>query len=360
MKTLLDFFKNNKIIAILILLVSIPIVLYPRFDMQDISLVKPFVGVPKGELTPDQRNYLHFVEYFRGEMPLDSCHAPYSFRPLVPFTASLLPFKPMTSINIVNTFSVILTVIFIFLTLKRLHFDFELRIVGCLLYVISFPTFYYSTTGHIDATATMLLFAIVLARISERDWALMPLMILAALAKETSLILFPFLLLHLYLSKIPSHLSMNIGSFFKMLKLPKDKNSRLSYIYIWSSLILYLGSIYAARLLFGTFGDGSYYFWYPTLEHLADNIFRFKTYFSLLISFGFPGLLSLLYLLKMKNRWTEPLFASFMIGIIVSLLLWFYSYISAYADGRFIWTAYPFMVPVAIRYLQLKTSTLRF
>ena len=126
MKTLLDFFKNNKIIAILILLVSIPIVLYPRFDMQDISLVKPFVGVPKGELTPDQRNYLHFVEYFRGEMPLDSCHAPYSFRPLVPFTASLLPFKPMTSIKIVNTFSVILTVIFIFLTLKRLHFDFEL------------------------------------------------------------------------------------------------------------------------------------------------------------------------------------------------------------------------------------------
>jgi len=273
MKFILDFFKKNKVVAILILLTSIPLVLYPRFDMQDIAIIRPFVGVPKGELTTDQRNYLNYVEYFRGNMPLDSCHAPYSFRPLVPFTASLLPFRAMTSINILNTFSVILTVILIWFTLQKLGFPFELRVIGGLLFVISFPTFYYSTTGHIDATATMLLFAIVFARIYEKDVALIPLMILAALAKETSLILFPFLMLHLYLSKQPSNFRMKFSSIFVMLKIPKDKQARRSYLYIWISFFVYLIAVVAARKFFGEFGDGSAYFWAPTWEHLSDKYF---------------------------------------------------------------------------------------
>jgi hypothetical protein len=297
---------------------------------------------------------MHFVEYFRGETALDSCHAPFSFRPLVPFTASLLSFKPMTSINIVNSFSIILAVIFIWFTLKKLGFAFEYRIIGGLLFTISFPTLYYSTTGYIDATATMFLFAIVFTRVKGADWALIPLMILAALTKETSIVLFPFLLLHLYLSSQKGEAKFRLRIFFDMLRLPESKENRRSYYLIWLSLPLYFAAVIYARKTFGGFGDGSGFVWFPNSENLADNVYRAKTYISFIISLGFPGLLAGLYILKNLKSEKNIIIFAFTIAISFSLLLWVYSYFSAYADGRFIWTAYPFMIPLAVRYLSLK------
>ncbi|OGU56448.1 MAG: hypothetical protein A2X64_03285 [Ignavibacteria bacterium GWF2_33_9] len=351
MNKVLNFFDRNHAIAWIILAISIPAILYPRFNMQDIAIVRPFVGVHNGELTIDQQNYLHFVQYFRGEVPLDSVHAPYSFRPLIPFTASLMPFSDaMTSINLVNTFSVMLTVLLIILTLKKLGYSFGIRICGALLYVISFPTLYYSTTGHIDATSTMFLFAIIWARISGEDIWLILFFILAALAKETSIILFPFLFLHLYFHNNPSA-RFTFSSLFKCLKIPAQKENRNIYFIFWIAFILYFVTTIIARKAFGMFGDGSDYVWFPSAEHLADNIFRSKTYISLIISFGFPGLFALLYISK-KHIVKKAVFNAFIIGMCTSLLMWVYSYFSAWADGRFIWTAYPFMIPLAAEYFR--------
>jgi hypothetical protein len=200
----------------------------------------------------------------------------------------------------------------------------------------------------------MFLFAIVFTRVKGADWALIPLMILAALTKETSIVLFPFLLLHLYLSSQKGETKFRLRIFFDMLRLPESKENRRSYYLIWLSLPLYFAAVIYARKTFGGFGDGSGFVWFPNSENLADNVYRAKTYISFIISLGFPGLLAGLYILKNLKSEKNIIIFAFTIAISFSLLLWVYSYFSAYADGRFIWTAYPFMIPLAVRYLSLK------
>lgn len=359
MAKLFDLVSNKKILLMLLLFVSIPLILFPRFDMQDIPLIRPFVGLHNGELSPDQRNYINFVEYFRNNMPLDSCHAPYSFRPAVPFTASLLDFKPMTSINIINSISIILSVIFIWLTLKALNFSYEMKILGSLLFVVSFPTFYYSTTGYVDATATMLIFAAVYFRIKQQDLILIPVMIISALTKETSIIVFPFLFIHLFFDSENSNAKFNCKAIFKSLLIPSDKFKRRSYLLIWLAFISFIAALILSRKFFGGYGSGSGYLWLPSYEHMMDNVFRVKTYLSLVLALGIPGLFAFLSMIYLKKIRLDSIYLSFIIGMLTSLLLWVYSYFSAYSDGRFIWTAYPFMIPLGLKFISNFKSTFK-
>ena len=39
-------------------------------------------------------------------------------------------------------------------------------------------------------------------------------------------------------------------------------------------------------------------------------------------------------------------------GLIVSMLISFFSLFAAYADGRHIWTSYPFTIPMAVAYIK--------
>ncbi len=41
-----------------------------------------------------------------------------------------------------------------------------------------------------------------------------------------------------------------------------------------------------------------------------------------------------------------------MIGMASGLALFGYSFVSAYADGRFVWTAYPFMIGLSLQYFR--------
>lgn len=345
MNLILKFFKTHKLIAILILIMSIPLALFPRFNKQDIGIIKQFTGLKQHELNIDMRYYRNMTEYFKGNMPFDSLYKPFAYRPLVPYLASKLPFSSMTSINVVNTIAIVISVFLCFLILSKLGFDFEYKILGGLFFTISFPTVYYGASGFIDSFSIFLIFALIAARIYSKDFLIPFIMIFGAFTKETLVIIFPFLILHLIFE---NQKSVKISDFLS-LSFFKNKAIRNGLILYVLSFILFCIGILIARK---TYGSGKEYLWYPNIACLKDNLFRLKTYISFLLSFGIVGYYCIFYIFKNLRNDSRTIYMAFFIGFCLGILLWMYSYVSAYSDGRFIWTCYPFAIPLVLRFLK--------
>jgi len=130
---------------ILILVSSLTLVCLPRFNRNDFLLQK-YVGSE----SIDAEQYILLTQYFQGQDVEAKLDAPFTYRPLVPFIASLLPLNAKTAINIINLFSLIIAVIFLFKLLQILGINFRLNIIGCCLFIFSFPVFYYGTIQYLD------------------------------------------------------------------------------------------------------------------------------------------------------------------------------------------------------------------
>ena len=145
-------FSKSDPLLIGFLTVLLVLICLPRFDRRDLGLIGGLTtdGKAATEQLYDASYYVEYLELFRG-IPAKSHKSPFIYRPLVPFLGSLLPFKPMTSINIVN-----LAFLFIGCALSHL----TLLFVGCrrnLSFRTAlrgfFPVFYYGTIGLVDPAA---------------------------------------------------------------------------------------------------------------------------------------------------------------------------------------------------------------
>ena len=332
----LQLIDNNRILALIIVVLLLVIMLYPRFNMQDISIISPFTGVKAGEMTPDQKNYYNFTEYFKGKSELDKIFPPFSYRPLMPFVASLLPFDSMLSMSIVNVIANLLTVLLIYLTLRQLNFNYSLRIVGILLYIVSFPLMYYGSSGFLEPTANLFIYLIVYLTVSNRIVYLPIVFILAAITKEVTIIALPFALVYLLVNN-RSNLRELKKSMFLLL---------LSFLFfIIANLLI--------RYLFST--DNTY-LWSPSFDTAIGNLSRAKTYLSFILAFGLPGLFSLWYFISKQSGLNKKKLLAWYCGTLCAILLSAYSVVAAYSDGRFIWTGYPFMIVIAVYFFQERLS----
>jgi hypothetical protein len=91
--------------------------------------------------------------------------------------------------------------------------------------------------------------------------------------------------------------------------------------------------------------------WMPSFEILIFNLSRLRSWLSFLLTFGVPGVFALLIFRYRATSWFHENFAetaTLITGFFISILLFGYSMLSAHADGRFIWTSYPFSVPLAV------------
>lgn len=325
---MLAFFRDHRAVAVLIVVLSLPLVLAPRFNRQDLGIVQPLIGTPKGEVQIDMRNYLNLTRYFRGELSLDSVAAPFAYRPLVPFLAARLPFDPFLSFNLVNVAAIGITPLIVFLTVRRLGFPFEYGILGGLLYLWSFPVMYYGPSGYVDATAMLILFLMVMARAYQKDAWLPLLGIMGGLAKETVVVVFPFLVADLW----------------------RRRRKRSSgSIYLILTLFSYWGAIHWVRARCGV---DSQFVWLPDTVFLSQNLYRIKAYASPLLAFGIPGWLALSYLIKHFRMDRDRMAIPMVVGMFSGLALFAYSFLAAYSDGRFVWTAYPFMIVLALCHIR--------
>jgi len=322
--------EKNKPVVFAFLFFSLILVCIPRFDRADYGFIKNFTG--KEELYEglpyDILIYKNYIGFFRSENYSEQVMPPYTYRILIPFLASKLPFDPLTSLNLLNLFFLQLGLIALFLTLKKLNLNFQLCVIGCMMYIFSFPVFYYATSGYIDGSLIGLISIGVYLIVSEKFFWLMLLILIGALANEKIIILFPFLISFIITKKFTT--------------------KKIIEIILCSGVIYFITTIILRKF---TISNSHQYIWFPGTDFILQNIYRPKTYLSFILTFGIPGLLAVVSFLKFSKE-TIRKYLYFYAGCVTSIALYIYSIFAAWSDGRTVWTIYPFAIPVSILYIR--------
>ncbi|MFX0108997.1 MAG: hypothetical protein ACFE7R_11985, partial [Candidatus Hodarchaeota archaeon] len=134
--------------------------------------------------------YTLMVYAFRGEYPFNLVDAPFSYRLLAPFLASVLPFSPEMSFGILNTFFCIMISLTVFWTCKTLEIDDDSSFKTSIAIIVSWNLLLYGTAVHIDAGFVMCWSIFILAIIrKERFAVLLTISIISVLFKEVALVM---------------------------------------------------------------------------------------------------------------------------------------------------------------------------
>lgn len=325
-KLIENFTRNFKLWNFLCFVFLI-LVVTPRFDQQNLGPVKKLAGNAGhlGEYSYDVFAYIESIKYFRGEESNPT--TPFSYRTLPCYLASFLPFKEITSLNIINVFSLLLTLILIQLILKIYHFKKGVIIISELIYIFSFPVFYFGTSGHSDPIAILLIFLGVYSIAKKNFLISLIIVFISAFAKEICVILMPFYFLHN---------GINIKSFLRSLLM---------------FLVFIIGTYFTRNII--EIGDN--YTWIYEWETMISNLKRSRTYLSFILAYFIYGPLVLTYLFKYKTNQ----FKSYLISNFIALSIYIYAIIAAYPDSRFVWISYPFSLVLAAHVInQLHLNTL--
>ena len=317
-----------KLKHIAFLILSLVVIIIPRFNWGEVGPLKPIVGIKPFDI----EQYVDYTEFFRGEMDDNTrLEGPFVYRPLVPFLASFLPFDALTSINIINLIVLLLTLIPLIKMLQLLKLKSNYVFIGGLLFVYSFPLFYYGSSGYIDSVLIGFIMMAVFLMLSNKIILFFAVFTLGIGVKETIVILIPVFAIYLF--------------FQSNFSLKKNISLLLLLILVYSICMILLRNITP---------ESETYIWLPSLEVLTDNLARPKTYLSILLAFGIPGIGALLYIYVILRKHSlisqQPALVT---GLIVSMLISFFSLFAAYADGRHIWTSYPFSIPLALLFLKM-------
>lgn len=310
-----------------ILFLAAILITVPRFNKREAAIDSLTNNTLSNNFDSDE--YVNMVKYFRGTIATgDKLDPPYTYRILVPLMAAPLPFSPITSINLLSLLAIFISVYLLEKILTLLNFNAIYKFAGCLLYIISFPVFYYSVTGNLD-TVLLSIFFFSVYLILKRKYNILPFVVfVGAFLKETALLIF-------------------LLAFVNML-LDKEKAKKTILLYsLLNGVVFLLGSYISRKVIPAT----STYIWKPSFELVIMNLTRVRLYLAAALSLGIPGTFALLTVSKRKEIFsgnTVPLFYFFVSGFAVSVLLFLYSICSAYSDGRFIWVSYPFTIPLAL------------
>lgn len=274
----------------------------------------------------DAIRYINMTDYFRGKESPDKLFPPYTTRVLIPFVASFLPFEADTSVNLINLLCMIGSMFVLYRIMLLLGISDKNRMIGSLIYVFSFPTFYYGTVTYVDASLIFFLFVGLYFILSDNLIGLIFTIIFGTMTKESAILLIPVFFIH------------NLGSRRMLLN-----TFILAATYF--ATVFFLNLIKANDLR---------YIWLPTSDFFLNNISRPRTYLSFILTFGIPGALSAVFFIFFwgKNKTILKKHSSLIAGIAMSILLWIYSVLSAYADGRFIWPSIVFSIPLSMTLLQ--------
>jgi hypothetical protein len=330
-------YPATQIIFLCFLLV---IIVFPRFNRQDIGFQNLTGGLEDSFVADDgkiydhlsdARCYLELVKYFRC-FNLEDKHLltpPYAYRPLPSFLASLLPFNEMTSLNILNVLFLIGTLLILERIISKLNVSQKSKFIALAFFVVSFPTFFYGTIGYIDP-AFLFFLSLGFNLLIQKKWILYILSIfIGTFAKEGIVILIPI----------------------SIISIIQCKFERKTLVLVATSILAFLTASIITRFLFN---NGQQYVWIPSYDMVIYNITRFRTLFSILITFSIPGIFSLFYVInefKESSFKQVPLFWLLLTGAIFSILFCFFGIITVSSDGRYIWPLYVFSIPLTALYL---------
>ncbi len=314
------------------------VVAFPRFNQQDLGPIERLAGQKdsieyrRGFTQPvaivgDAKQYLRYALFFKGEAPF-KVNAPFSYRPLVPLLGAMMPVDAFTGINIVNLIALILTTWSVTYLLDIRGAAPVEKVVGGVMYAFSFPVFYYGTTGLVDATAICFISLGFISLVKSFRLGFIASLVLGAFVKETIIILVPVAACYMYM-----------------------KGRAWRNVLWWSCVyfIVVAGSLAIVRVLSPSSPIEG---WKPSLAVLRSNL-RPRAFLSFILAFGLPGLLSIPEIFRWlragSQRWAEdPTQSTLVVGVGLGVALSVYGFIAAHADGRFIWHAYPFLIPLCL------------
>lgn len=315
LKNKIEYFERNYKLLYFLSFILLVFICLPRFNQNNFWIVKNIVGNNGhlGEYSIDTQNYIDIIEYIRGDdSKIDSISVPYIYRVLPLYLASLIPAPSLTSLNILNLISLIIALWIQIKTLEKLSINKGVIIILNLLFVLNFPTFYFGTSGVVDPFIIMMFYLSIYLIVNKKDILFILIIFLAALSKETAIILIPFYL-------------FNRGF---------NKNSLIISIL---AFIIFLIGTYLSRTIIEL---NSNYIWKMDYDNLLFNLGRIRSYFSYVVSYLY--FLPILFYFIRKRYFKTKIERSLIVGIILGNMVFVYSFLAAYPDSRLIWIAYPF------------------
>lgn len=272
----------------------------------------------------DLKYFKAYVEYFR-DQPLTAPLRPATnWRFLVPYLASKIPFDAVTSINLVNCVFLILALGVFYKTLKLLKIEQNKIWHSLWIFVLSFPMFYYSTIGYVDASLFFFIALSIYFTIINKPGLFLLSILLGLCVKETIAIAIPFYL-------------------FYHLKRDRKKAIYTSLVTIISFAVLF----YVIKKIAPVSIEGSENnFWKFDCINLKNNFFRINTWLSFILTIGSPGLVILLELRKLSfyKIWSNQVILSCLVCVASAFFFYTLSYLSTVADGRIIWLTYFYLI----------------
>lgn len=310
----------------LLLLIGLGGVVYPRFNRQDLGVVGLVGRAVDGSVSQgDAPEYIKLVRYFRGEVARSTLTTPFAYRPAAPLLAAVLPVRdPMTALNVINVLGLVATLWFLHRTLRTIGYGFWQALTGDLLYAVSFPVFYYGAIGLVDPVGMTVLAGGVFFLLRQQWWALGGMILCGTFVRETTVWLLPVIAAYLVVVR------------------PKRGWLKLALV-----SMAYLVPTVFTRWVFSDLG---HYAWHPSWGYLWQNL-RLRAIGAMGLSVGPPGLLALLWWLNKEWRGRAAaleVMVPMTVGIACGAGLSAFAFVAAYADGRFMWGASLFAMPFCL------------
>jgi hypothetical protein len=233
----------------------------------------------------------------------------------------------MTAINVVNVVALLAGTWAMWILLCRLGATERLAYAGCVMFVVSFPTFYYGTIGYVDPLAITLMIAAMAAVVAGRDVVVVVMVVLAALSRESTVIVV-------------------VTAIVWLAAAGRPRRELVRWGLAWS--VGFLATVAVIRI--GLQGSGTNV-WEPSLDLALSNARRPRTWLSAVLTLGVPVAV-IVAMSSRLGRLDRRFLVVFGLGAGLSVALFAYALTSAYSDGRFLWPMYVFSVPIAVLLLQ--------
>ncbi len=110
-----------------------------------------------GYIYPDSSYYLDMVEFFSGTLTGSELIAPFCYRPMMPFLASLLPLEVATSFALINLLFLVLIGWVIFYTSLKRNPNPSIAFLTTLVFIVSLLYLFYGAVVLVDPGAVFFL-----------------------------------------------------------------------------------------------------------------------------------------------------------------------------------------------------------
>ncbi|MFY0674260.1 MAG: hypothetical protein JXQ87_12705 [Bacteroidia bacterium] len=274
------------------------------------------------------------VKYFRN-VTAENIVAPFSFRPLAPYLASFLPFDAETSLNTLNAIAFTISILILQQLINGFEIGSRAKNLLLLFFIFSFPAAYYTTVGYLDI------------------WVVLFTMVTVYLFKYYSLYqaLFFYLLLLFICTFLKESVIVSVG-FVTAFIYSQRKNLGKTLIILSAILSIWILANTLTRQVIPVKNVG--YSWVPSLKSIEFNLSRPRALPSLLLSIGAQGFFYSWLVVKKR----VPLNSPYFVGFLSFAALWVYSFLTAYANGRFIWPGMIFSTLGIAHYFSPKKAIL--